>query len=119
MTRVLIVDDEPLLCEELQETLEFEGFEVTAVNSVDSALHEVGAAEFDVVVTDLKMPERGGLELVEELKSRAYPATVYVVSGHGAETNKDRALALGVTDCFSKPLDTDVLIEAINQNLNP
>lgn len=118
MTRVLIVDDEPLLCEELQETLEFEGFDVTAADSVNAALDRCSYASFDVVVTDLKMPERGGLELVAELKTKGYPATIYVVSGHGAETNQEEATRLGVAECFAKPLDADALINAINQNRN-
>lgn len=117
MTRVLIVDDEPLLCEELQETLEFEGFDVTAAGSVNGALDHCADATFDVVVTDLKMPERGGLDLLRELKSQQYPATVFVVSGHGAETNKDQAMDLGASECFSKPLDADALIDAINQRI--
>lgn len=118
MARVLIVDDEPLLCAELQETLEFEGFDVTAANCVGNALECCMGANFDIVVTDLKMPKRGGLELVKELKTRNYPATIYVVSGHGAETNKDQAEALGVAECFPKPLDADALIDAINQSLS-
>jgi len=115
MFRVLIVDDEPLLCEELQETLEFEGFDVTAVGSVNKALEHCKDTSFDVVVTDLKMPERGGLELLTELKSCDYAAHIYVVSGHGAESSRDQAKELGADDCFAKPLDPEVLIDAINQ----
>jgi len=96
MTRVLIVDDEPLL--------------------LNKALEHCVDASFDVVVTDLKMPERGGLELLKELKTREYPADIYVVSGHGADSNRDQAKELGATECFAKPLDTDELVEAINQN---
>jgi len=107
-----------LLCEELQETLEFEGFDVTAAGSVNKALDNCKDASFDVVVTDLKMPERGGLELLRELKSQDYPADIYVVSGHGAESNRSQAKELGATECFAKPLDTDQLIEVINQNLS-
>ena len=117
MARVLIVDDEPLLCEELLETLEFEGFDVMAAGSVNKALEHCDHSPFDVVVTDLKMPERGGLELLKELKSRNYPADIYVVSGHGADSNREQAKDLGATECFAKPLDTDELIDAINQNL--
>lgn len=117
MAQILIVDDEPLLCEELQETLEFEGFDVTSSCSVNAALEHCDNASFDVVVTDLKMPERGGLQLLTELKSRDYPATIYVVSGHGAESNRDHAKDLGAAECFAKPLDTDDLIEAIHQSL--
>ena len=118
MTRVLIVDDEPLLRAELQETLEFEGFEVVEAGCVATALEQCHEVEFDVVVTDLKMPKRGGLELVSELSTSNYPAAIFVVSGHGAETNKERATELGVVECFPKPLDADSLIDAIHRSIN-
>lgn len=117
MVRVLIVDDEPMLREELQESLELEDFDVTPAESVDAALAQCEDTAFDVVVTDLKMPVRGGLELIAELKARAYPATCFVVSGHGAESNKEEATKLGAAACFAKPLDVDDLIDAISANL--
>lgn len=118
MTHVLIVDDEPMLIEELQESLEFEDFTVSSAESVASALQQCDQNSFDVVVTDLKMPTAGGLELIRELKARDYPAILFVVSGHGAESNRERAHELGAEACFAKPLDVDNLIEAINQNLS-
>lgn len=114
MTSVLIVDDEPMLREELQESLELEDFEVTSAESVDSALALCQSGSFDIVITDLKMPKRGGLELIAELKDRNYPARFFVVSGHGAESNREEALSLGATACFAKPLDVDDLIDVIN-----
>jgi len=112
--RVLIVDDEPMLREELQESLELEDFDVSAAESVDAALELCREANFDAVVTDLKMPGRGGLELIRELKDSDCNASLFVVSGHGAETNREKALGLGAAACFAKPLDVDALIDAIS-----
>lgn len=114
MTRVLIVDDEAALREELQEALELEDFEVTEAEDVNSALALCETTAFDVVVTDLKMPQRGGLELLAELKGGGYPARCFVVSGHGAESNSVEAKRLGASGCLAKPLDVDELIDAIN-----
>lgn len=118
MTHILIVDDEPMLIEELQESLELEDFTVTTAEAVDAALQQCDRCSFDVVITDLKMPKAGGLELIRELKARDYPAIIFVVSGHGAESNREEAQGLGAAACFAKPLDVDDLIEAINQNLS-
>ena len=118
MTHVLIVDDEPMLIEELQESLEFEDFKVSSAESVAAALTLCSNTSFDVVVTDLKMPNAGGLELIRELKAVDYPAAVIVVSGHGADSNRDQATKLGAVACFAKPLDVDDLIDEINQNLS-
>lgn len=117
MTRILIVDDEPMLREELQESLEFEDFEVTQADGVNSALALCETNAFDAVVTDLKMPKRGGLELISELKCAGYPAKCFVVSGHGAESNRIEAERLGASACLAKPLDVDELIDAINREL--
>lgn len=117
MTSVLIVDDEPVLREELQEALELEDFEVTQAEDVNSALALCEATAFDVIVTDLKMPKRGGLELIEALKGGGYKARCFVVSGHGAESNRVAAERLGASACLAKPLDVDELINAINSDV--
>lgn len=113
MSQVLIVDDEPLLREELAEALEMEGFEVSTADSVPDALSKMDAESFDTVVTDLKMPKLGGLDLLAQLNEDNFAGIVVVVSGHGAESSRDEAMALGAMACFSKPLDVDELIELI------
>jgi len=116
MTHVLIVDDEPLLLEELQDSLELEDFEVSTAGSVPEALEELKTSSFDAVVTDLKMPKVGGLELIRHLNEVNYQGTVVVVSGHGAESSREDAMALGAAACFSKPLDIEDLISVLNQS---
>lgn len=113
MTCVLIVDDEPLLREELQESLELEDFDVTTAESVPDAMLKLENSTFTAVVTDLKMPKMGGLELIRHLNQNSYQGTVVVVSGHGADSSREEALALGAAACFSKPLDIDDLIEVL------
>lgn len=115
MTNVLIVDDEPLLREELQESLELEDFDVSTAESVPDALQKLEGAAFDAVVTDLKMPKMGGLELIRHLNQINYQGIVVVVSGHGAESSREEAIGLGAAACFSKPLDIDDLIEVIGE----
>lgn len=113
MTHVLIVDDEPLLREELQESLELEDCEVSTAECVPDALACFDEQTFDAVVTDLKMPKMGGLDLIRKLQERGFPGKVVVVSGHGAESSRVEAMELGATACFAKPLDVDDLIEVI------
>lgn len=118
MTNVLIVDDEPLLREELQESLELEDFDVWAAGSVADALEIRSEIAFDVVVTDLKMPEQGGLDLIRKLQEDGFEGLVFVVSGHGADSNRADAMALGATECFRKPLDIEQLIETIQDKID-
>lgn len=117
MAHILIVDDEPLLLEELQESLELEDYEVTTAESAPRALELCRDTAFDVVVTDLKMPKMGGLELIGKLKENGFGGQLIVVSGHGAESNREKAMAGGAVACFSKPLDIEELISKLEQVL--
>lgn len=116
-TSILLVDDEPLVREELMEALEFEGFEVQAVGSVADALQSCSNTSFDLIITDLKMPKAGGLELLTALQGMDNAPMAFVLSGHGAESNRIDATRLGAIDCFSKPVDPDYLIEKIVEHL--
>lgn len=112
---VLLVDDEPMVVEELQESLEFAGMAVSTAGSVPDALSLCDETSFDVIVTDLKMPGVGGLDLIKALRDRDDPARIFVVSGHGAESNRTDAISLGASECFAKPLDVDDLLEVIQK----
>ena len=111
--KLLLVDDEPLLTEELQEALELVGYEVVTANSVPAALLHCENNAFDLIITDLKMPHIGGLDLVRALNDAQEAPAIIVLSGHGAESNRAEATSLGVAACFAKPIDPDVLIEQI------
>ncbi len=113
MHKLLIVDDEPLVVEELQEALEFEGYSVATAGTVDEALKVCDAAEFDLVITDLKMPGANGLELIRALRARRPKQNIFVLSGHGAESSRAEAMDLGAAACFAKPVDPDSLIENV------
>ena len=68
-TRILVVDDEQSMREFLEIFFRREGYEVVTADSVDAALVAIGADDFDVVISDVQMPDRGGLELLQEVKS--------------------------------------------------
>ena len=115
--KILLVDDEPMVREELMEALEFEGFDVSAVGSVAEALDACRDSKYDLIITDLKMPKAGGLDLLRALQEIEAPPIAFVLSGHGAESNRVEATRLGALDCFSKPVDPDDLVEKISEHL--
>ena len=110
---VLVVDDEPLIVEELQDAIEYEGMEVTTAGSAMEALTILETQSFDMIVTDLKLPNMSGLDFLAELKKRGTKSKAIVLSGHGAQSSKSEAKALGAIACFAKPVDTDELIRKI------
>jgi len=113
MRKILLVDDEPLVTEELQEALEFDGYEVETATSVDLALAACAQTSFDLVITDLKMPVRSGIDLLRQLRTQGDAPIVFILSGHGAESNRREATELGASACFAKPVDPEELIEKI------
>jgi CheY-like chemotaxis protein len=94
-TRVLVVDDDLASRILVAILLEKGGYSPTAVGTVSRALERIESAGTDVVVTDLIMPGRGGLELLESLRERARHTPVIVMTGSDDEELAGRALELG------------------------
>ncbi len=67
MTRILIVEDELSLCLLYREELTAEGYEVTCVRDADSALEELKTGGFDLIITDIRMPGKDGIELISQI----------------------------------------------------
>ena len=110
MRRVLVVDDEENLRHMLQILLKREGYEAVGASSVAAALDELGKHPFDVVLADLRMPERGGLELVDEVRRRKLDTTVVVMTAYGSKEVALEAMKRGAYDYLSKPFEADELV---------
>jgi DNA-binding NtrC family response regulator len=110
MRRVLVVDDEENLRRMLQTLLKREGYDPVGVPSVDSALLELGNRPYDIIITDLRMPGRGGMDLVDEVRRRNLDATVVVMTAFGSKDVAIEAMKRGAYDYLSKPFEADELI---------
>ena len=110
MRRVLIVDDEQNLRHMLQTLLKREGYEPVGVASVDGALMELEARPYDIVITDLRMPGRGGLDLVDEIRRRNMDTTVVVMTAYGSRDIALEAMKHGAYDYISKPFEADEIV---------
>lgn len=80
--RILLVDDEEDLLEEIAECMVRLGYDVTTASNVDSAISEVDADAFDAVVTDVRMPGQDGLVLLHHLDATQPDARVIIITGH-------------------------------------
>jgi two-component system, NtrC family, response regulator AtoC len=110
MRRVLVVDDEENLRHMLQTLLKREGYEPVGVASVDSALLELETLPYDIVITDLRMPGRSGMDLVDEVRRRGLDATVVVMTAFGSKDVAIEAMKRGAYDYLSKPFEADELV---------
>lgn len=108
MPRILVVDDEPGVQESLRMLLKSEG-DITIAGNVDAALREVALATPDLVLLDLVMPGRSGLELLAELTERGVRAPVIVLTAMNSVNAAVEAMKRGAADFITKPFELDAL----------
>ncbi len=110
MRRVLVVDDEQSLREELQSYLGRHGYVVEVAESGKSALELVESFGPDVVLTDVRMPRMGGLDLLATLQAKGHEATVIVMSAHGNVDLAIEAMQAGAYDYVHKPFKNEQVL---------
>ncbi len=109
--RILIADDEPLTRQSLYEILKLEGYSVSCAADGREALSLVEANHPDIVISDLKMPKLGGLELLREVKAIDGNISVLLMTGYGSIDTAVEAMKEGAFDYITKPiLDKEIKI---------
>jgi two-component system response regulator AtoC len=106
MAHALIVDDDPDVVEWLQEVARMEGFTIARAHSLKEARIELGRQRPDVLLTDLRLPDGEGIELVRELE-KPDATEVIVVTGHATVDSAVAALRVGASDYLVKPADLE------------
>jgi len=107
--QILIVDDEPAIVGALQPVLASQGYTLSCVATAFEALGHVAAAETDLVLLDLGLPDADGIEIISKLKAIS-GATIIVLSARHQEAVKVRALDEGADDYINKPFGIDELL---------
>ncbi len=102
---ILIVDDEALVGESLKEMLTLEGFSADAVLDGQAALAKIKDDHYDLILSDIQMPDLNGIELLKELKGRSPDTAVIFITGHGHIAGAVEAIKLGAYDYITKPID--------------
>jgi DNA-binding NtrC family response regulator len=113
--RVLVVDDERRQSDILQMILEAEGYETTAAGNGRQALQAARAGAFDVVLTDLKMPDLNGIELLGEILKLQPSPLVVLMTAHGTIDSAVDAMRKGAFDYLTKPLEKDELLVVLRR----
>ena len=119
MAKVLIVDDDPGMCVTLARTLIGAGYDVSVAADGVKGLAQYRASPADVVLIDLFMPRKEGLETIVELRKEFPRAAIIAMSGHRRmELMLRAAQGLGAVSTLSKPFDPETLITLV-QKLTP
>ena len=105
LLRILVVDDEPDLRTLYQLTLLREGYQVDTAGDLTQARSMLAEQTFDVLITDMRLPDGLGLALITELKTLQRPERCVVITAYGSAENAVEALKGGAFDYLTKPVD--------------
>jgi len=111
--RIFIVDDDGAVRQSLRVLLEASGFSVSDFSSGGVFLDNYASSWRGCVISDVAMPEMGGLELQAEMKNRSVNLPLIMITGHGDVTLAVEAMKMGALDFIEKPLDRDTLLKSV------
>ncbi len=113
--RVLLVDDEQQFVDMLQQRLETRGFIVDTALSGDEALKNIPEGGYDVVILDVLMPGRSGIETLREIKKMKPLTEVIMLTGHATAETAIEGMKIGAYDYLMKPTEIKDLVEKITK----
>ncbi len=113
--QILVLDDEPIVGKRLRTALEKNGYAVEVFEDSRVALQRLGEKEFDIIVTDVRMEEVDGIQVLEHVLERSGRTKVIVITGYATVEVAREALAKGAFDFIAKPFKPDDLREVISR----
>ena len=115
--RILVVDDEDIVRTSCSRTLSPEGYDVRLAKNGAEGLKMANEERFDLVLTDLKMPDMDGIEVLRIIKEQWPETAVIIVTGYQTVDTAVKAIKLGAYDYIEKPFTPDALITAVREAL--
>ncbi len=107
---ILIIDDEPVIRESLQTLLEMEGYEVDTAGDGAEGLLRISEHPFDLVLLDFALPQRNGIEVLQDIRERDSELAVIMITAYGTVENAINAIQAGATNFIQKPWDNEKLL---------
>ena len=118
MSKILVIDDERSIRNTLKDILEYEKYEVDLAEDGSKAIEKVKAAEFDIILCDIKMPGMDGIEVLAQLNELTPDTPVVMISGHGNIDTAVESIKKGAFDFIEKPLDLNRLLITIRNAMD-
>jgi DNA-binding NtrC family response regulator len=113
--RILVVDDEQIIRESLSFILKKEGYSVEEAGNGKDALAKHESNPFDIIITDIEMPEMKGVELLKQIRQRTPQALVVIITAFGSVETAVQALREGAADYILKPINFDDLLYRVKK----
>jgi len=115
---ILVVDDEADIRESLETLLGLEGYSVDLAQNATEGLHKLGTRGYDLVLLDLMMPDRSGMDVLKEVRERDRDTPIFMITAYGSVEAAVNALKFGANDYFSKPWDNEKLVIEIGRMIS-
>ena len=116
--KILIVDDEKAIRRTLKEILEYEKYDIEEAEDGEIGLEKIEKNNYDVVILDIKMPKKDGLEVLTEMQQKGIDTPVIVLSGHGNIETAVEAVKKGAFDYIPKPPDLNRLLITVRNAMD-
>jgi DNA-binding NtrC family response regulator len=114
---VLVVDDEPVVRDAIRRVLGHVGLEVVTVSDAEGALAHPASGTCRLVLCDLMLPGRSGLDALQELRARRPELPIVMMTGYATAANAERVRGAGATAFLPKPFDEDELLTLVRHAL--
>jgi DNA-binding NtrC family response regulator len=101
--KIMVLDDEPIVCKRLKPALEKQGYEVDTFTESTEAMEQIRRIDYDIIITDLKMKGIDGMQLLGEAKRRLPRTEVIVITGFATMETAKESFQQGVFDFIAKP----------------
>jgi DNA-binding NtrC family response regulator len=116
--KILVVDDDSLMRDFLSETLNRSGYSVDLASTGEEALEKIRKEDYDVILSDIRMPTMGGMELLKTTREYLPDAKIVMMTAYGTVQNAVEAMKLGAFDYVMKPFSTDEIELAIKKAID-
>jgi len=120
--KILVIDDDPLVCKSLYFLLNREGYLVDIMKNSKEVLEKIKNQDFDLIICDIRMPEIDGIELIRQIKkyrkdSERVNIPVIFITGYASKEAPVKARDLGAESYLLKPFDIDMLLDTVKKIL--
>jgi two-component system, NtrC family, response regulator PilR len=120
--KILVIDDEGLVTTSLKQLLKKSGYEVDVANNGHAAIDKVKEDDFDLIISDIRMPDINGVEVIkkirEYLQQAGKPAVPEIlITGYASKENLEEAQKLKVSDYIYKPFNIKEFLDVVKKNL--
>jgi DNA-binding NtrC family response regulator len=113
--KIMVLDDEPIVCKRLKPALEKQGYEVDTFTQSSDAMEQIKQIDYDIIVTDLKMKGVDGMQLLTEAKRRSPKTEVIVITGFATLETARQSFQKGVFDFIAKPFKLSEIQEVVKR----